>query len=334
MADKSELGIGLPSGAFITHDSFGISLTEAQSQGVYDQIVAFENESFLRTVRAIQKLPHSLNLLKPPPDTKLTAEQVELATLIETATLYYDYPQFVHLAVQAQPLYRISRAAEMTSKFQRGGNSVIIGSGLMVDEIVALYTKPPTFEDAHRLRYYTPNAGLIRSNTSHPLPLLDGTIIGIEPEPPDEKKLARICEGLGISTEMFTIHKKTLGKAVQDKDIPEDLDLLVLPRVDPEIFFPDGSMSKRQKQEALSKALDILTSHLRSGGSFLLTVGLGKNKQGGQDRKQLILNIMDLLPRHQMEVNRNIPHLFTPSHQRSFVGGETNTVGCIAAVKK
>jgi len=265
----------------------------------------------------------------------------------EVVSFHLLYPEvflcFPGIAVT--PLYRFLRAAELTYSVKRGGDVLLIGSGITVNEVAAQFLVPPDPEIVMQvlrvIHDFWKSDGFRGWDTldvpsipeSPPLKFLDGQAVAIDPDPyivrdlPDHLRRMRIPKGL------VDLRSQTLGEFLGRKVSPGDYDAIIWNRADPIVvtskysevgrILQSGNQPSPREKKAVTEATWKLFQRLIRGiqqrnGHMICTVGVGDNDDDTKSREALVKVLRSLLGQKFL-----VPDLELKEHlQQLLFGGD------------
>ncbi len=270
------------------------------------------------------------------------SDGIKLSAL-EAATYIDAYPSLATNTYGFPPLYRFLRTAELNGALSRGGNSLLIGSGSTVQEILALYLVPPTDDDVTAFlgKKTTPEVLSEDSQVvSHPdfkgfhLPLLPGKALAIEPDPVFDIERQGALNLLPIPTSKMSMIQATIGDAIAADVIPAELDMILWHRMEPEIFGINEAESLEDVLREIGNVFLPLQKKLSEGGSLCITVGHGVTREEYFQRQELIKLLNKLLPYVGLKPNPEFSSPLTDPVLQTYFGGNFGLHAVILATKQ
>ncbi len=218
---------------------------------------------------------------------------------LETSALQYHYPLLYHLP-DISPLHRLWRCLQMFQGVTTEGDSLIIGSGTTIPEVVALRTAPPTLEQIRQFLDLEDTDEFQRivdkalSTETHSIPpYLDGHVTAIEPN----QNAIELAQAMQIVYEfppdLLNIIQQTLGDVIFARQITNQVKHVVWNRLDPQIVSGHFKELPNKKAEEdiqldLIKVLTYIRSLSPSDATLLLTIGRGNNEEELMWRKKFL----------------------------------------------
>lgn len=237
-------------------------------------------------------------------------------TVIESAALGLKFPQATMYLRQFPAMYRILRSAEIRGEWSREvGDSLFIGSGATVPEVVAAYVEPPTGEDLQRLGELE-NAGeygkiLFHSGdtpSSQNVPghfLSSGSVVAVEPDSSILDLKTSLERRFAIPNEKTQTLPVTIGEAIATGALPSTVDSLLMYRADPAAFTdinPEDleSTDARIRLYTFAKLMNDVRSlmtplleRLSNQGQCVITVGQGNSESEQVHRLAFLFSLRE-----------------------------------------
>ncbi len=269
---------------------------------------------------------------------QLTLSEAKDMAIMEGATLITQHPRLLIQTVHFINLYRIVRTSELAFGTQRGGKSLFIGSGVTLHEFFSMYVKPPTVDQIESLVELNILQTVI-TNLNHQPELLPGQVIAVEPDRKSLSSFEKVSKDFKIPEGMIQVSPITIGEAIEEDFIPNELDQILWHRAEPSIITGDDPSSKsgkgkRRSRQTSRQLLQNLFDHLRRSGNFITTIGRGNNKHEFFQRRRFLKDVLDLMPKYHARVLDMPLYFENPEDKLLFEGGDHNTVGCLIAVKQ
>ncbi len=349
-----------PQGAFLQNDSFGTFRDVGAQLGTVITTSLLREQGLIeRAVRTLQADPGSYASSREK-EGPLQLEEAEAVASIETASLLLEHPYLGIITPTFADLYRFMRTLELSTGVERGGVTLLVGSGKTLPEVLAMYVESPTPEMVGTLHdresvLMERVMDLMRIgdgdyNFSQPA-MKEGKVFAIEPNlrNPAEmqaiENMRRIASA--VTTDMLEFVPTTLGDALAAERTPFDIDTILFHRTEPDIFYlqqkgdrpitrSDRRSMQREGKKGMDKIFRTLFNHLAPNGHIVLTVGEGNNPIQLQQRKDLVIDATDALSRLRgAHAVGAIPHLFQSGTQeeRLFGNKGVGMVGYTAFAK-
>ncbi len=272
---------------------------------------------------------------------KPTVSYTEARTMAETefSALWASNPRITHFMPQFPSLYRLMRTAELTGNLRRHGETLLLGSGLTVPEVLAVQIDPPEIEKIEALE----DLNLLEMALN--MPDLNFTssgppITAIEPKDKYRNLVAQYAPLFNLVPSDIHLITATVGEAAENGTIPNNRDLIVWNRAEPAIVYGHqngSSIDKRTKRENLAKLkefLGVLTSFLAPDGSIFITTGTGNNCGELEARKLLLEQSRYALSEIGFVIGEKIPTIFVETKDNILFNPEhVGLVGCVVAKK-
>lgn len=289
-------------------------------------------------------------------------EDARLAAAVETATLTSLHPELLFTALEFPSLFRFLRTIELAHGLKRGGKTFFVGSGETIPEYFANYLALPSNQqigdffrsqaeqstDLILLAESTKLAGVVeqirqgayRADYS----LLEGQAYAVDPVDVYHDLIGKLARFMNVNRLNINYQQLTLGQALSTQTIPDNCDRVIVHRADPRIFSRNfgliagagKNMHKLRKEkdqrmhEDVQKVLGILLNKLISGGSLIITVGIGNSNAEQDTRRQLIDQVKKRLHEMRQHVIDDIPINFDSEFERFFF--HDSAVGMVGAV--
>jgi hypothetical protein len=246
----------MPNSSRTSHRSF-IPAPQETLDFVSTQALFQEMMVAMATAEALRKDPARLDKLLTDV-TPLMFDDALQRSAIESAVLMMENPRIPIQIPHVATIFRLMRTMEISGGHKRGGNALIIGSGLTIPEVLALYIKPPdpkTMLD--KLAQADPTTQMllntVMGNSNYSLS--NGHVTAIEPDPNYKAKVLRLQNDFNIPDNMLTFKNITVGEALEGDQIPDNLDLVLWHRVEPRIFLPGSDLrSRKERRQAEREA--------------------------------------------------------------------------------
>ncbi len=269
---------------------------------------------------------------------------------IEASAYLFQYPQLLFITPEFPQCYRFLRTAELMGEIGRGGETLLVGSGNTLHELLGLYLSPPpeemlrSYYETDMERFYPgakTNDALNAFETDEQpieLPLLPGKAHAIEPNPSALEAVKHTRKYITFPDEKLTYYPITIGEALKTALIPKDLDTVLWYRADPEIFIsakgkPHKPFSTYENRRNISQILRPLCNSLRDYGSFILTVGIGNSQLEEDVRLEFMRALEKRLPSMDLYPTPNIPLVFQELEDKFLFDFDTGNIGGLVAYK-
>ncbi|GEM_PF-2988689 len=225
-------------------------------------------------------------------EKKSLGEGIMIAS-IESAAYAVKHPELLTFMDEFPTTFRLLRTAEMCGGLERGGNTLLIGSGGTYHEVFATHIAPPSEEDIENVfsSDLTEDALLKKVLLWQPgdpveIPLLPGKVIAIEPDSGHSVKREQVTQTFIFPEGLVDIRTITIGEAFRDELIPDNLDTVLWHRADPQIcglVSPDAL--NQQTIDLTAGILQLLLYKLRENGGLVITVGAGNSIEDRKTRE-------------------------------------------------
>lgn len=321
--------------------SFGITGGERASQ-YKDYYLAKEKgiDSLVLDGASITDAENFVRRLRARPGLDL-GEASSLAA-VETETHFAANSVLLHHC-RFTSLHRLLRTAELTGDIDRRGESLLIGSGDTLPEAAAMMIAPPPEADIVGMVALGPILRPTLFSQLNPLipsaiPLISGShAVAVEPDLEQVRLINGDNQYYGFDMESLMVLGATLDAALASSSVPEAFNNILWHRAEPNMAY-DGATSRREQVANAKQVLEMLVSRLAKGGSLVLTVGTGGNRQELTAREQLIADAIRLLPRLGMDVKPNYSGMYfgqKNDHKKIFFGDTIfGAIGSVIASKQ
>lgn len=283
----------------------------------------------------------------------LPIAQARMAASIEAAAFLLAYPRMMFELPTFPPLYRLVRTLELSSELERGGNNLLVGSGITVPEVLAFYIEPPTREMVERVisfdgedlmekAIYFVKLGIV----TRPVSYKEGVVTAVEPNLNFIEATYKLSNLYGMPEKKIHLAAATIGDVIKDDVFPGSINNVLWHRAEPGIYngkhqaatnFSDRRTRRslaREQERSLKMVLNYLLGKLKSGGHLTFTVGGGDNQAEFQARRDLIALARNLL-KAPNGIVEELPLYFSGNPEDEFFGGlECGIVGCVIAKKQ
>ncbi|GEM_PF-3861361 len=343
--NKREAGL-IPDSSFSAHESF-LPVTQDQRNLASTQALYQELLSIASTADILKKDKDAFTRLFKDGES-LSLDEAMQRSVMECALIVLDNPRLAIQLPHFTNLYRLLRTTELAYGHKRGGNTLLIGSGITIHEVIALYIQPPEPEAViEKLSNENSQAEMLMNllDPSLRYTLVEGIATAIEPDRSRGDGAVTIADQFGIPEDVLSLKSITIGEAISSGEIPDDLTTILWHRLEPNIFYPQATgklknRKQRRQDEMESKhtirlILKALFSRLSHEGRFVITVGTGNDNEGYRRRVDVLNNIRNSLPRLGAQSFDEIPLLFEDASQKLIFGGlDNNTVGGLVFSKR
>lgn len=270
------------------------------------------------------------------------------ANLLKNPLILATIPEF-------QQFYRLMRVLELTGKLKRGGNTVFIGSGATIPELLAMYAVPASENEIDTVYGFKEkdNALLLKVGkslgiyehgqtgvqTTKAIPLLPGEVIAIEPDLNESSKAINGGKMYSVPTDKYQILPITLGEAfdtgVLDGKIIQNI---VWNRAEPDMVSEclAGSQqvsSENEVAQILNRLFSIMVANI-SQSRLVITAGHGNDQASYNARKNLLLTVDKLLLSLNAQNRVEDSTLFSDKTDKDLFGESYGVIGCVVAKLK
>lgn len=274
--------------------------------------------------------------------------QARLIAAIEAAANLLNNPLIIASIPEYQFFYRLFRTLELTGVLARGGNSLFIGSGITVPEVLAMYAKPPLMDDVSSVYSFSSgmdsftlllgkHLGIKELGGSgkeeiRPIPLLTGYSTAIEPDKKELERAFRNTKRFRIPSSKLTMLNMTLGEALDNHKLPA-VQTIIWHRAEPDIISMDLISNPQAAESDVTTILQRLfcTERGRSKNQFLLTTGLGNDALTQQKRRLLLQTVAQVLPSVGAQNLTPNKVLMEEDTDLLLLGGRNGVLGCVVA---
>ncbi|MEN9407503.1 MAG: hypothetical protein RLZZ455_719 [Candidatus Parcubacteria bacterium] len=293
-------GSSLPKSSFVARQSF-LDASLPEFVDFVGQHISHEVNLFSEVCPDPALAPYLHDAFHDIGPDLLPDEVARELTVIESAALGVKFPHATMYLRQFPAMYRILRNAEIRGEWSREvGDSLFIGSGATVPEVVAAYVVPPTGEDLQRLGELdsTGEYGKILFHTGMQpmygsLPghfLFSGSVVAVEPDSSILDLKTSLERRFAIPNEKTQTLPVTLGEAIETGALPSSVDSLLMYRADPAAFTdinPEDleSTDPRIRLYTFAKLMQDVRSlmtplleRLSDQGQCVITVGQGNSE--------------------------------------------------------
>lgn len=225
-------------------------------------------------------------------ERKSLAEGIKISS-IESAAYAVKHPELIIFLDEFPSIFRLLRTAEMCGGIQRGGNTLLVGSGGTYHEVFATHIAPPSEDDIERVfssditeKTLLKKVLLWQPGDPVEIPLLPGKVTAIEPDREHSIKRDQVTQAFTFPEGLVDIHTKTIGEAFRDELIPDKLDTILWHRADPQICgLVSQDALNQQTIDLTAGILQLLLYKLRENGGLVITVGAGNSLEDKETRK-------------------------------------------------
>lgn len=219
-------------------------------------------------------------------------------------------------------LYRLVRTEDLNGSFDRGGDTLLVGSGTTLYEALAMVVKPPTLDETREvLNGDNLNAlpKIQRQVVSPGFPtampeLIPHKITAVEPDVRQTKNFPETNSLFQLSVDL---RNQVLSEFLEMSS--ESYNTILMNRVDPRGF------------DETPELIDQLLNRVKQGGSMMVTIGTGNNSTEFQERKKFLEFMKDKFAAHRFVVSSKLPTEYRDVNYQYF-GHEIR--GSVAARKK
>ncbi len=259
---------------------------------------------------------------------KVDLQSAKLKSTAEAAVLLFKHPQLLH-TLHFSSLYRYLRTVELTTEFKRGGQTLLVGSGNAVAEIMALYLKAPLGGQVEEFlkRGETPDVTKLtdkylddlKVNVKPPQPeLLPGTTVAFDPDPGNAKDLAHLNQYFQIPEDKFKFHLIRADQFSTLKHADGSIDTLLWHRAEP-TSIPDitpftASLPRKMRKDAEAKqeknvdrVMKPMLRSIKREGHIFLTWGEGNSTAEGLQRSHMRNLIEEAMPKWGLQSQQPLP---------------------------
>lgn len=284
----------------------------------------------------------------------LPIAQARMAASIEAAAFLITYPRMMFELPTFPPLYRLVRTLELSLGLERGGDNLLVGSGITVPEVLAFYIEPPTREMVERVTgfdgedlmekaIHAVKLGIV----TRPISYKEGVVTIVEPNLSFIEATHRLSNLYVMPEGKIHLAAATIGDVVRDNVFPGNANNVLWHRVEPNVYNGKHQAATnssdrrtrrslaREQERSLKVVLNYLLGKLKSEGRLIFTVGGGDNQEEFQARRDLIALAKDLLSKTPSGIVEELPLYFSGNPEEEFFGGlECGIVGCVIIKKK
>lgn len=265
-------------------------------------------------------------------------ESASAIATTESAVILFKYPNLVGYLPTLPSLYRLSRTAELMGYFKRGGDTLLVGSGTTINEVVALDIVPPTVEDL--TDFANLNLRAIRDDIITTFPQLGGTYEAVEPSARGLLTFERSKEDITIDPNKVVFHNCTIGEALNSGVLKGNYENVVMNRVEPAIATGKldtknlKGKQKVQQARAIRGFLSAMADNLRSGGCLAVTIGSGGDFYQFDARKKFLAEARSKALDLKFTIAPGLPMSTEDNHEIFLYAlGDSGKFGCFFAKK-
>lgn len=221
----------------------------------------------------------TLALSQMDKDKDLSPTEAKVIAIGEAAALMCKYPRMTWLYTKWLRYYCAFRSLELMGKLKRGEDTLFVGSGYTIEEVLAYYISPPesidclvahprVFDDASVAFAKELNADQSTYKNIEKIEYLSGRATAIEPAsfPLEYIEDNRHClDGLD-----FRMRPLTVQQLLSTSDLDQLFNSVVINRADPSVY-PITDTTSPDNRGILEK----LGDKVMVGGTIVVTVGIG-----------------------------------------------------------
>lgn len=275
--------------------------------------------------------------------------------LVESSANLLKNPLILATIPEFQQFYRLMRVLELTGKIKRGGDTVFIGSGATIPELLAMYALPASENEIDRVYGFEQkdNALLLEVGkslgiyehgqtgvqTTKAIPLLPGKAIAIEPDTRESNKATNNARMYSVPTNKYQILPITLGDAFDSGALDGiTIQNIVWNRAEPDMVS-EGLRSLQQVSsenevaQILSRFFSIMVAN-KSQSRLVITAGHGNDQASFNSRKNLLLTVNKLLSSLNAQNLVEDSTLLSDKTDKDLCGGSYGVIGCVVAKLK